>query len=649
MKVVCDIEANSLTNPTKIWLIVCKDITTGQYHIFRRLTDDAKEAERWRSFAEGVTLWVGHNWLGYDLPNLRRHHLVLPVQGSNLDTLVISKLIDYSRSGHSIEHYGNEFGVPKGKHTDWTKWSQEMEDYCVRDVDICHRIYNKYIRYINNPVHSRAIKLEHDFQEVVNNLHNNGFAFNTNRANNLLAKVTSELAVLDQAILDAFPPKFVLIREIIPKATKYGTISLSSIPKHLREDLSGFEIGVPFKYGKDVAFNPASHKQIIDVLWEAGWKPEAKTATHLDCERRIRQLKYSNRKTAELDLELEVCQNKIMKLQRYGWKINELNLGTLPKGAPASASTLANRILLESRRRTLTEWLGLVENDRIHGQFYGIGAWTHRMAHQRPNTANIPNDLDTQGKKKLLGKELRSLWQAPKRRLLVGVDAEGIQLRIFAHYINDDEFIAALVNGRKEDKSDPHSLNQRILGPVCRSRQAAKRFIFALLLGGGISKLTEILDCEQVQAEDALERLMVRYTGFDLLKREVIPQDARRGWFTGLDGRPVAIPADTVSGRKHLAMSGYLQNGEALVIKTAAVLVEPQLKQYDSFFVDIVHDEYQIEVPNDMLIALRVASTVDEAIVEAGEILGIKCPMAGSYWNDDKKDYTIGTNWYQTH
>jgi DNA polymerase-1 len=631
-------------------LIVCKDIDTNEYHIFRRLSEDEQEVQRFMEFTLKVSLWIGHNWLGYDLPNLRRHNLTINIHGTHLDTLVISKLIDYSRDGHSIEKYGLEFGLEKGKFSDWTKYSQEMEEYCVRDVDICHRIYLRYVKFISDPRYQDAIRLEHSFQDIVNNLHDNGFGFNRDRASKLLSKVETDLAVLDKAILEAFPPKFTVIRTIIPKATKFDTISLTSIPKQYRGDLTGFEIGVPFIYGKHVEFNPASHKQIIDVLWEAGWKPEDKTTTHLECERRIRQLKYTNKRAPELDLELEVCNYKIVKLRHYGWKISEHNLGTLPAEAPASASTLARRILLESRRRTLTEWLGLVTEDgRIHGKFYGIGAWTHRMAHQQPNTANIPNENDTAGNKKLLGKELRSLWQAPRGRLLVGVDAEGIQLRIFAHYINDVEFTAALINGKKEDKSDPHSLNQRILGPVCRSRQAAKRFVYALLLGGGIHKLTEILGCEQVQTEDALERLMVRYTGFDLLKREVIPQDARRGWFTGLDGRPVTIPANTQSGRKHLAMSGYLQNGEALIIKTAAVLASPQLKQHDSFFVDIVHDEYQIETPNDMKIALQVADIIDKAIVEAGIILGCKCPMKGSYYNEDHKDYTIGTNWYQTH
>ena len=39
-----------------------------------------------------------------------------------------------------------------------------------------------------------------------------------------------------------------------------------------------------------------------------------------------------------------------------------------------------------------------------------------------------------------------------------------------------------------------------------------------------------------------LDRLMERYTGWAKLKEEVFPTDARRGWFTGLDGRRIRIP-----------------------------------------------------------------------------------------------------------
>jgi DNA polymerase-1 len=239
--------------------------------------------------------------------------------------------------------------------------------------------------------------------------------------------------------------------------------------------------------------------------------------------------------------------------------------------------------------------------------------------------------------------------------LLVGVDAEGIQLRIFAHYIDDQEFTHALVAGRKSDKSDPHSLNQRILGKVCKTRQAAKRFIYALLLGAGRGKLSQILGCSDHETELALERLLERYQGFAYLKEHVIPKDAKRGWFEGIDGRAVSIPGDTPGTRNHLCMSGYLQNGEAVIMKKAAVLFDQDKeiaelrKEHAILFVNMVHDETQLEVPNNMEIAVKVAKLQADKIKLAGELYKLKCPMAGSYWNEDINDYTIGTNWYATH
>lgn len=646
MRIVLDVEANALVDPTRIWVVVCKDIDTNQYHIFR----EKENLDILKEFLDNTTLVIGHNILGYDLQVLNTLLSIDIPLHKILDTLIVSKLVDYPRQGHSIEDYGIEFNLEKGKFFDFSKYSKLMEDYCIRDVDICHRIYNKYRRYIDHPDHRDSIALEHSFQLVVNQLHTNGFAFNVKKAEGLLEKVTGELAVLDEQILSAFPPREVLIREFTPKATRFGTISKTSVPRSLWGNIADYTVGGVYRHTRYEQFNPSSHKQIIAVLNEAGWKPVDKTKTHLETERELQRLKYNKYRDTELDIRLKELDNKLQQLRITGWKVNEENLDTLPVSAPPPSRLLAKRIMLESRRRTLTEWLDLVSSDsRIHGKFYGLGAWTHRMAHQNPNTANIPNEFDTAGKKKLYGKELRSLWCAPKNRLLVGVDAEGIQLRIFAHYINDPEFTQALVTGKKEDKSDPHSLNQKILGPVCKTRAAAKRYIYALLLGAGTGKLTEILGCTAHEADEAFQRLIRRYEGFARLKETRIPADARRGYFSGLDGRLVRIPGDTVGARRHLCMSGYLQNGEAVVMKRATLKWHDKLKDYDAKLVNFVHDEWQTEAPNNLDICLKIAKMQAESLEEVGRELNLLCPLAGSYWNDDDKDYTIATNWSKTH
>ena len=650
MKIVLDVEANGL-RPTKIWVVVCKDITTGQYEVFRRPSDEHSEARRLEAFLQRCTEIVGHNVLGYDLHWLCR---ILGYDKASLfdkaiDTFLVSKMVDYPRDKHSIEDYGREFGLEKGSFSDWSKYSLEMEQYCIRDVDITEKVYFKYKRYLDNPDHHRSIRLIHRFQPIVTDIEERGFMLDTKKVDTLLEKVTKELAVYDKDISEAFPPRLKLIREVTPKATKYGTISLSSIPKVLREDIADFTVGAPFSYCHWVDFNPSSHKQIINVLNEAGWRPIDKTKTHIETERDYNKLSRSRNKNSTLALEINSLYSELQKLGKEGWKVNENNLATLPPNAPAPARILAKRILYEARRRTLTEWKNLVREDgRVHGRFQAIGAWTHRMSHQNPNMANIANEFDLAGNVKLLGKELRQCWTIPKNRLLVGVDAEGIQLRIFAHYVNDPELIDSLVRGKKDDKTDPHSLNQRVLGTACRSRAAAKRYLYALLLGAGHGKLREILDCSEAAGNEAYERLLARYPGFARLKSEIIPTDAKRGWFVGLDGRRVRIYGDTESERRHLAMSGYLQNGEAVVIETTVVESFNQLQALDSFFVNIVHDETQMETPNDFKVAHRCAEIVAQEITNAGIALNLNCPLAGSFMNDHG-DYTIGRNWYQTH
>jgi len=775
LKVVIDIECNSLVKPTQIWCIVCKDIDTGVIYVYRNLTTEDNAKREFLSFAKDIELFIGHNFLGYDWPVMQDliGISVDDIASVCIDTLVISKLVDYPRQGHSIENYGQEFGLEKIKFNDFKQWSQELEDYCVRDVEICHDIYNKYRRVIDSVDWKPSIQLEHNFQLVVNALHNNGFSFNTSRANTLLAMVTKELEKLDGHILEAFPPRLKQVRVVVPEYTKFGTLHKKDFRWVKDGDLSEFN-GGPFCRCAWSEFNPSSHRQIVTVLREAGWAPTDKTQTHIDTEREIARHRLEKRKDRVgrhdvNSLDISNLSAKLEILKNTGWKVNENNLETLPKvedcrvklskeeeliiknvlntsekklsdttikipestktgnsveitellltllnrclksktdvarfvenerhlwliivtpqavyvdfsasyatdisdgmkdltpgrliilenlkenfhSAPSSARSLARRILYESRRRTLTEWLGLCDSSsRIHGKFYGIGAWTHRMAHQQPNTANIPNEFDLNGNKKLLGKELRSLWQAPRNRLLVGVDAEGIQLRIFAHYINDEEFTDALVRGRKDDKSDPHSLNQRILGEVCKTRASAKRFVYALLLGAGIGKLASILETNQRTAEEALDRLLKRYGGFAKLKEEVIPNDAKRGWFVGLDGRRVKIPGDSVGERRHLCMSGYLQNGEAVIMKKATIRWMDTLDEYDAMLVNFVHDEWQTECPNNMSVAINIAEMQADSLRIVGEELGLRCPLAGSFYNDDLKDYTISTNWSKTH
>lgn len=329
MNVIIDIETDKLINPQHIWVIVCKDYATGKVDVFRRVTEDEAEKSRFLDYAAGVSKWIGHNIIEFDCPTITRllGYQFPDIFSHSLDTLILSRLVDYSRTyyqsklfvvptgkptpevatdrtgtgsgfpglgeesktsrSHSIEAYGEEFNFPKIKFSDFSQYSQQMEDYCVRDVEICARICDKYRSVIDDPSWHNSILLEHQFQRVVNDLHNNGFAFNSDKATRLLDGVSRDLQRLDQEILTAFPPKEKLLREFTPKLTKFGTISRTSVPRSLWINIPTYEAGQTYRHTRLEPFNPASHKQVIAVLNSAGWKPVDKTQSHIDTEREL--------------------------------------------------------------------------------------------------------------------------------------------------------------------------------------------------------------------------------------------------------------------------------------------------------------------------------------------------------------------------
>jgi DNA polymerase-1 len=406
--------------------------------------------------------------------------------------------------------------------------------------------------------------------------------------------------------------------------------------------------GGPFSVVEWYEFNPGSAKQRIERLWEAGWQPTERTDGHKDFLKSIRRRRLTPEEEA-----------KKAHYQVYGWTTSEENLKTLPDTAPEAARKLVRWLLVARRSQILKTWLdactafsvspeGTVW--KIHGRFVHIGAWTHRMAHSEPNTGNIPRFDASQPEKTPYSDQMRGLWIASPDRYLVGVDAEGIQLRVLAHYINDPEFTEALIRGDKKLGTDAHSMNQKALGDVCKSRDDAKTFIYAWILDAGIGRVAEVLGCTRPEAEEAAEKFLKRYPGLKVLKEEIVPSDAERGFFIGLDGRPVRIWGDTLSERQHFALAGYLQNGESVIMKRAAQIWHPKLirEGVPHWPVNFVHDEWQTETRKIMEEALYVANTQADSIRQVGEDLKLNCPMAGSILNGHGKP-AIGLTWLETH
>lgn len=169
------------------------------------------------------------------------------------------------------------------------------------------------------------------------------------------------------------------------------------------------------------------------------------------------------------------------------------------------------------------------------------------------------------------------------------------------------------------------------------------------MLGAGIGKVAQILSCTYGEAAEAVANFIEFYPGLKYVKEVLIPEDAKRGYFQGFDGRWVKIFGEDFSSKKHFTLAGYLQNGEVCVIKHGVRKAYNDLKSMGVPFklVNIVHDEVQVEVPNYEA-GIIVGDTFADAIKWAGEDLNLRCPMAGSVLNAHG-ERAIGSDWLFTH
>jgi DNA polymerase I len=624
---VFDIEANSLT-PDVVWCIVAKDLSDGQVTVF----DSEHKFEEFQAYIQQFDRVVGHNVIEYDLPALEFVGGVRVDRRLVLDTLVLSRLLNQGREGgHSLEAWGSKLDFPKGDHTDFSSYSDRMREYCINDVELNAKIYERLWAQVerNKGSFDEAIRVEMQMAFICREMHDNGFKFNYEEAKKIAEELDHKVAELDLRIEEAFQPKVKAIREVTPRETKHGTISRTDFRWYEGTDYSIFSVGAPFTLFEYVPFNPGSPKQVVDRLWEAGWKPTDKTKTHIQAEK--------DRKVTD-------------DHKRYGWKINEANISSLPDRPDdlktQACNILVERILLAARRRTLEEWFSAYDpkDQRVHGRFNALGTRTHRCSHNAPNMGNIAtkktikyNSGRLRGLAIDYGGRMRSLWHCDDDAWLVGCDMEGAHLRIFAHLIRDDGFVKALCEGKKEDGSDVHSLNKRNLGELCVDRDRAKTFIFSFLNGAGAGKVAEIFGCTSREAKDCLDGYVRAYPGLVELKAKTIPRDAARGYFVGFDGRKV------VNDSEHHMIGMYLQNAESVVMKHANVLWKEQLNERGITFrqVNWVHDEWVTEVYGTREDAELVGRIQAESIATTGVRLKCYCPLSG--------EFKVGRNWLDVH
>ena len=288
------------------------------------------------------------------------------------------------------------------------------------------------------------------------------------------------------------------------------------------------------------------------------------------------------------------------------------------------------------------------------------------MTHSDPNLAQVP------AARAPYGHECRSLFGVAPGMKLVGCDAEGLELRMLGHYLakhDGGDYANTVVNGKREDGTDVHTVNQRIVG--LNSRDSAKTFIYAYLYGAGAFKLGTVIVDDMTEAartkfygkhkpgsprERATARLGLRAKkrieeGLPALGKvqQAVQRAAHKKVLRTVDGGILRVRS------AHAALNTLLQGGGAVVLKKALVILADKLEA-DGWvfnpltgvadkgglrfgFVANVHDEWQMECSESC--AEEIGKMAADAMREAGEAYNLRCPLAGSFG--------LGSTWAETH
>lgn len=572
-RLIFDIETNGL-NPSKVWVIVTKDIDTAEVKVF-----DSSNFDSFNAYIKESDEVIGHNIIGYDIPVCER---LLKTDFSTCkitDTLVLSRLANPQREAHSLEHWGKKLGFPKGDYSDWTQYTPEMLVYCKQDVNVNEQAYLHILEELEDFA-PESVTLEQKVQCIIQQQVRNGWLLDQPKARDLVAELKEKAYALEEEVQLVFKPLPTFVKEVTPKVKKDGTFSTVGL-KFLGDRWT--EVAGTFSRIDWPVFNLGSRQQIGRYLKHFGWKPTVFTET--------------------------------------GHPIVSEDVLNNVTGIP-EAELIASYLLVQKRIAQVRSWLEAVneDNGRVHGYVNTNGAVTGRMTHSRPNLAQVPSSNS------LYGPECRSCWIVADGYKLVGIDASGLELRMLAHYMNDDAYTKEILEG------DIHTANQLAAG--LKTRPEAKTFIYAYLYGAGDEKIGSIAGGGRAVGKRLKEKFLANTPALAVLK-ENVAASAAKGYIKGLDGRKIFIRSE------HAALNSLLQSAGALIMKQALVILDEYAKLWkiDYKFVGNIHDEFQVEVREDQ--ADKFGSLAASCIQAAGLHFNLRCPLAG--------EYQVGSSWADTH
>ena len=276
---------------------------------------------------------------------------------------------------------------------------------------------------------------------------------------------------------------------------------------------------------------------------------------------------------------------------------------------------------------------------RVHTHFNQTGTATGRVSSIDPNLQNIPVRTEE-------GRRVRHAFITPDGCSMLSVDYSQVELRILAHYSQDDALLEAFRNGVDIHRATAAAVYNVPLDAVTyEQRSFAKSVNFGLMYGMGAFRLARDSALTLAEAEDFITNYFHQFPGVRTYLDGSLEQARQRGYVETLLGRrryfriledkgdkPSRTPAYQRAEREAINMP--VQGTAADIIKIAMINLARALKDggFQSRMILQVHDELVLEGPDEEM--TRIAPLVIEVMESA---FTLDAPL--------RADARIGPNW----
>ena len=286
-------------------------------------------------------------------------------------------------------------------------------------------------------------------------------------------------------------------------------------------------------------------------------------------------------------------QKKTKKKTGYSTDVNVLT--TLAQQHELPAFVLKHRTLSKLKSTYADALIGLVhpETGRIHTSYNQTVTATGRLSSSDPNLQNIPIRTDE-------GREIRRAFVPRKDWLLVSADYSQVELRILAHYSDDQILIQSFLDDEDihtRTASEVFQVSPSMINPDLRRQ--AKVINFGIVYGMSAYGLSKQLEISQKMAKTYIENYFGRYQGVQQFLDQTIAQARETQQTSTLLGRIRLLPdiasANSIvrQAAERTAINTPIQGSAADLIKLAMIKVDRELSQrkLQSAMLLTVHDE----------------------------------------------------------